>query len=105
MFYWSSAFRICTGYLPKYEWNLFKIGSKNTYFPVFQGFPETIATHLAKTAKMAKTVKIIKKVLGTFFSRLQALSMCKVSEKSNERFPRKSVTHERTYVRTNERDS
>ena len=24
-----------------------------------------------------------------------------VSEKSNERFPRKSVTHERTYARTN----
>ena len=31
-----------------------------------------------------------KKVLGTFLSRLQALTNCKVSEKSNERFPRKS---------------
>ena len=40
-------------------------------------------------AKMAKTVKIIKKALGTFFSRLQALTNCKVSEKINERFPRK----------------
>ena len=51
-------------------------------------------------AKMAKTVKIIKKALGTFFSRLQALTNCKASEKSNERFPRKCVTDERTYERT-----
>ena len=51
-------------------------------------------------AKMAKTVKIIKKALGIFFLRLQALTNCKVSEKSNERFPRKSVTHERTHERT-----
>ena len=60
-------------------------------------------------AKMAKTVKIIKKALGTFLSRLQALTKCKVSEKSKERFPRKSVTyvrtHVRTHVRTNGRDS
>ena len=34
---------------------------------------------------MVKTVKIIKKVLGTFFSHFQALTKCKVSEKSNER--------------------
>ena len=46
-------------------------------------------------AKMAKTVKIIKKAFGTFFSRLQALTKCKVSEKSNERFPRKSVVDQR----------
>ena len=56
-------------------------------------------------AKMAKTVKIIKKALGTFFSHLQALTNCKVSEKSNERFPRKRVTNERTDVRTYEHDS
>ena len=40
------AFRICTGCLPKYEWNLLKIGFKYTYFHVFKGFPalkETIA--------------------------------------------------------------
>ena len=59
--------------------------------------------------KMAKTVKIFKKALGTFFSHLQALTHCKVSEKSNERFPRKSVTDERTHastdVRTYEHDS
>ena len=51
--------------------------------------------------KMAKTVKIIKKALGTFFSHLEALTNCKVSEKSNERFPRKSVTDEQTNGRTN----
>ena len=39
IFYWSPAFRICTGFLPKYEWNLLKIGLKNTYFRVFPGFP------------------------------------------------------------------
>ena len=54
---------------------------------------------------MAKTVKIIKKALGTFYSHLQALTNCKVSEKSNERFPRKSMAHirmdERTDGRTN----
>ena len=51
-------------------------------------------------AKMAKTVKIIKKALGKFFLRLQALTNCKVSEKSNERFPRKSVAYGRTDERT-----
>ena len=46
IFYWSSAFRICTGCLPKYDWNLFKIGFKNTNFQIFQEFPalkETVA--------------------------------------------------------------
>ena len=33
------AFRIFTGCLLKYEWNLLKIGFKNTYFLVFPGFP------------------------------------------------------------------
>ena len=108
-FYWSPAFRICTGCLAKYELNLIKIGLKNTYVQVFQGFPalkETCA-HLQPNghfdqflAKMAKTVKIIKKALGTFFSHLQALTNCKVSEKSNERFQRKRVTHVRTHART-----
>ena len=51
-------------------------------------------------AKMAKTVKIIKKALGTFFLTFWTLTKCKVSEKSNERFPRKSVTYGHTYVRT-----
>ena len=56
-------------------------------------------------AKMAKTVKIIKKVLGTFFSRLQALTNCKVSEKSNERFSSNRVTDARTHVQTDGRES
>ena len=41
-----------------------------------------------------------KKALGTFFSHLQALTDCKVSEKSNEQFPRKSVADGRTNGRT-----
>ena len=41
-----------------------------------------------------------KKALGTFFSHLQAQTNCKVSEKSNERFLRKSGTNERTNERT-----
>ena len=52
-------------------------------------------------AKMGKTEIFFKKALGTFFSRLQALTNCKVSEKSNERFSSNRVTHERT----NERES
>ena len=44
-----------------------------------------------------------KKALGTFFLRLQALTNCKVSEKSNERFSSISVTHGRTDARTEAR--
>ena len=39
------------------------------------------------------------------FLTLEALTNFKVSEKSNERFPRKRVTNERTYIRTDRRDS
>ena len=43
-----------------------------------------------------------KKALGTFFSHLQALTHCKVSEKNNERFREKALrTNEHTNVRTN----
>ena len=52
---------------------------------------------------MTKMMKIILKVFGTFFSHLQALTNCKVSEKSNERFPRKRGTNGRTDERTDER--
>ena len=48
-------------------------------------------------AKMAKTVKIIKKVLRTFFSHLQALTNCKVLEKVMNGFREKA---QRTYERT-----
>ena len=47
-------------------------------------------------AKMGKTGIFFKKALGTFFSHLQALTNCKVSEKSNERFSSNSVTDVRT---------
>ena len=64
--------------LPKYECNLLKTGFKNTYFQVFQGFSalEQTVAHIQQNvwpflAKMAKTVKIMKKALGTFFSRLK----------------------------------
>ena len=40
------------------------------------------------------------KKLGTYFSRLQALTNCKVSERSNEWFPRNCVTDGRTNERT-----
>ena len=56
-------------------------------------------------AKMGKTGIFFKKVLGTFFSHLQALTNCKVSEKSNERFSSNSVTDGRTYGRTHGRES
>ena len=47
-----------------------------------------------------------KKALGTFFLHLKALTNCKVSEKSNERFSSNSVTHHvRTDVRTDGRES
>ena len=55
-------------------------------------------------AKMGETGIFFKIALGTFFSHLQALTNCKVSEKSNERFSSNSVTDgrtdERTHVRT-----
>ena len=43
--------------------------------------------------------KFFNKALGTFFLRLQALTDCKVSEKSNERFSSNSVTYARTHGR------
>ena len=64
------------------------------------------ATFLAKKAnfkrflaKMGEMGIFLKKALGTFLSRLQALTNCKVSEKSNERFLRTALrTDERTDV-------
>ena len=47
--------------------------------------------------KWAKREFLFKKALGTFFSHLQALTNCKVSEKSNERFSSNSVADARTY--------
>ena len=99
IFYWSPAFRICTGCLPKYEWNLLKIGFKNTYslrfFRDFQPLKETVA-HIQTNGQFwtdfgqnGRNGIFFKKAFGTFFSRLKALINCKVSEKSNEGIPRK----------------
>ena len=56
-------------------------------------------------AKMGKTGIFFKKALGTFFSCLKALTNCKVSEKSNERFSSNRVMHGRVRGRTQiERD-
>ena len=41
--------------------------------------------------------EFFQKALGTFFSRLQALTNCKVSEKNNERFLSNRVTLARTH--------
>ena len=51
-------------------------------------------------AKMGKTGIFFKKALETFFSHLQALTNCKVSEKSNERFSSNRVTYGRTDAHT-----
>ena len=51
-------------------------------------------------AKMGEAGFFFKKALGTFFPPLQALTNCKVSEKSNERISRKAVANERTNGRT-----
>ena len=53
-------------------------------------------------AKMGETGFFFKKALGTFFPPLQALTNCKVSEKSNERISRKAVADRQTDGRTNE---
>ena len=71
--------------------------------PPFLGILGQNAPFWTFLAKMGETGFFFTKALGTFFSHLQALTNCKVSEKSNERFPRKCVTDERTGERTNVR--
>ena len=56
-------------------------------------------------AKMGEMGIFFKKALGTFFSHLQALTNCKVSEKSNELFSSNSVTYLHTHARTHGRES
>ena len=67
--------------------------AKNLHFWAFWAKMANFGQFLAK---MGKTGIFFKKALGTFFSRLQALTNFKVSEKSNERFLSTSVTHSRT---------
>ena len=52
-------------------------------------------------AKMGET-GFFKKALGTFFLPLQALTNCKVSEKSNEGIPRNLVADGQTDGQTDE---
>ena len=66
------AFRICTSCLPKYEWNLLKIGFKNTYFQVFQGFPAIPAScQNPASSKMANFGQFLAKMgeTGIFFKK------------------------------------
>ena len=69
--------------------------AKNLHFLEFLAKMDNFGQFLAK---MGKTGIFFKKAPGTFFSRLQSLTNCKVSEKSNERFSRNFVTNEQTVV-------
>ena len=66
---------------------------KNLHFWAFWAKMANFGQFLAK---MGKTGIFFKKEVGTFFLRLQALTNCKVSEKSNERFSSNRVTYGRT---------
>ena len=74
--------------------------AKNLHFWSFWAKKANFGQFLAKMAKM---VKMIKKALGTFFLTFWTLTSYKISEKSDERFMRKSVADARTNVRTHER--
>ena len=56
-----------------------------------------------KVAKMAKTRFFVKKTKTLFSSPYPYISSREKSEKTNEAFPRKRVTHGRTGVRTDAR--
>ena len=69
----------------KFQCAVFEKKCKNPHFWEFLAKKANFGQFLAKMDKMG----IFKKALGTFLSRLQALTNCKVSEKSNEGIPRK----------------
>ena len=73
--------------------NRLQKNAKNLHFWAFWAKMANFGQFLAK---MGKTGIFFKKALGTLFSRLQALTNCKVSEKSNEWFSRNCVTGEQT---------
>ena len=85
---------------PKGHFLIFPKNAKNLHFWAFWAKMPHFGQFLAK---MGETRIFFKKALGTFFSHLQALTNCKVSEKSNERFSSNSVTYVRTDVRTDVR--
>ena len=69
----------------------------------FSNFPQNqhfFNTETRIKTKNSKNGDFFKKELGTFLSRLQALTNCKVSEKGNERFSSNRVTDGRTDVNT-----
>ena len=70
--------------------NGFPKNVKNIHFWAFWAKMANFGQFLAK---MGKTRIFFKKELENFLSRLQALINSKVSEKSNERFSRTSVTN------------
>ena len=74
-----------------------KKNAKNLHFWAFWAKMANFGQFLVK---MGKTGFFFKKALETFFSRLQAITNCKVSEKSNERFSSNCVTDVRMDVRT-----
>ena len=76
------------------EWIVTKF--KNLHFWVLLAKMANFREFLAKMDKTG----IFQKSAWNIFSRLQALNNCKVSEKSNERFLRNSVTHKHTNERT-----
>ena len=91
---------------------MLKIGFKNTYFQVFKGFPALKGTlpHIQPNGQFwtvfgqnGQNGIFFQKSAWSIFPPLQALTNCKVSEKSNERIPRNRVADERKNERTDER--
>ena len=68
--------------------------------PPFLGISVQIGQFWTVFGQNWQNGNFFKKALGTFLLRLQALTNCKVSEKSNERFSSNRVTDERTHGRT-----
>ena len=73
-----------------------KKNAKNLHFLAFWAKMANFGQFLAKMGICSKK---------RFFSRLQALTNSKVSEKSNERFSSNRVTDVRTYAHTDGRES
>ena len=70
---------------------------KNLYFLAFLAKKANFGQFFVK---MGKTEIFLKKACGKFLWHLQALTNCKVSEKSNKRFSSNRVTYGRTDRRT-----
>ena len=73
-----------------------KKNAKNLHFGHFGPKWPILDSFWPKWAKR----EFFQKSAWNIFSRLQALTNCKVSEKSNERFSSNRVTYARTYART-----